>query len=224
MADVLNDPQELPDTRLSAELRDFLARLDGRDTSVGELMELIADRGFGLLLLILALPAALPIPAPGYATPFGIAMVILAGQLVAGRTSPWLPDFIRRRSIPYKMLDFSVRNGTLPLRVVELLIRPRLQGLSRSGAFLALLGLLIAVMAALMSLPIPLTNTAPSFVIFVLAAGMLEEDGLILLGGILLAPIAAGIAGLAIYFAVTLGVDAVEDTVKPMIKGLLGMA
>ncbi len=223
MADVLNDSQELPDTRLSAELRDFLTRLDGRDTTVGELMDLIADRGFGLLLLILALPAALPIPAPGYATPFGIAMVILAGQLVAGRSTPWLPDFIRRRSIPYKMLDFSVRNGTLPLRVVELLIRPRLQGLSRSGAFLSLLGLLIAVMAALMSLPIPLTNTAPSFVIFVLAAGMLEEDGLILLGGILLAPIAAGIAGLAIYYAVTLGVDAVEETVKPMIKGLLGM-
>ena len=42
-------------TRLSQELEDFLEALDGKDTTVGELVTLIGDRGFGLLLLVLAL-------------------------------------------------------------------------------------------------------------------------------------------------------------------------
>ena len=88
---------------------------------------------------------------------------------------------------------------------------------------MSLIGFIVLLMSISMSMPIPLTNTAPSFVIFVLAAGILEEDGLVLLGGLLLAPVAAGIAGLAVYFAWTHGLDAVEAHAKPMIKGWLGM-
>lgn len=217
-------PEELPrHARLSRELEDFLERLDGKDTTVGELVELIGDRGFGLLLLILSLPAALPLPAPGYATPFGLVMILLAFQMIGGRHTPWVPARLARVRVPFSLLRFSVRNGRLPLRAVELLVRPRLQTLSRNRVFLSLVGVTILLMACSMSLPIPLTNTAPSFVIFMLAAGILEEDGLLLLGGILLAPVAAGIAGLAIYTAVTMGPEAVEETVKPLLKGWLGM-
>ena len=53
-------PETLPDTHLSKELLELLDRLEGRDCTLGELLELIGDRGFGLLLLVLALPAALP--------------------------------------------------------------------------------------------------------------------------------------------------------------------
>jgi len=212
----------IPNTHLSQELLDFLEGLDGQDCTIGELVDLHGDRGFGLLLLVLALPAALPIPAPGYATPFGVLMVSLGFQMLQGRPSPWVPEFAARRTISYKMLAFSVRNGRVPLRVAELLVRPRLGRLARNRRFLAGIGLTVMLMAGFMSLPIPLTNTAPSFVIFVLAAGMLEEDGLLLLGGLLLAPVAGAIAGAALYVAATMGPEAVETTVKPMIKGLLG--
>ena len=86
------------------------------------------------------------------------------------------------------------------------------------------MGLIIIFMAAFMTLPIPLTNTAPSFVIFVMAASLLEKDGLSLIAGIILTPVALLIAGGAIYFALTYGVDAVTETFKPMIKGFLGMS
>lgn len=214
----------LPDTRLSQELVGFLNQLNGQDCTLGQLTELVGERGFGLLLLVLALPAALPIPAPGYATPFGVLMVILGAQMVRGRTTPWIPEFFAKRNLSHKIVAFSIRNGRFPLRAVELLIRPRLRTLSHSRAFLAGVGVTIMLMAAFMSLPIPLTNTAPSFVIFILAAGILEEDGLMLLGGMLLAPVAAGIAVAAVYVAVTMGPEAVESTVKPFIKGLLGQA
>jgi len=223
MSESANDTLHIPDTRLSQELTAFLEKLDGKDTTIGELVNLIGDRGFGLLLLVLALPAALPIPAPGYATPFGIAMVLLGLQMARGRTTPWVPHRLQERRMPFTLLRFSIKNGKLPLRAVELFIRPRMKRLANNANFLRGIGLIIALLASMMSLPIPLTNTAPSFVIFMLAAGILEEDGLFLLGGLLLAPVAAAIAAAAIYTALVFGPEAVETTLKPMIKGLLGI-
>lgn len=212
-----------PDFRLSAELNDFLKQLDGKDSTVDEFVDLIGDRGFGLIILLLALPAALPVPAVGYGTPFGIMMMLLGGQIAIGRKTPWLPKALGKRRVPFKLLSFSIKNGRLPLRAVELFIRPRLSGLARHRFFLPGIGVMIMLLAAMMSLPVPLTNTAPSFVIFMLAAGILEEDGLFLLFGLLLAPVAAAIAGAAIYYAITYGPEAVETTLKPEIKRLLGL-
>lgn len=211
------------DHKLSVELSEFVASLDGEGCTLFEFLEKIGDRGFGVMLLLLALPAALPIPAAGYATPFGLVMALLGVQIALGRSSPWLPGWLGRRRIPFKLLRFSVANGRLPLRAVELLIRPRMSRLAHSRATHIGLGTGIALLSLMMSMPIPLTNTAPSFVIFVLAAGFLEEDGLMLLFGMLLAPVAAAIAGAAIYYAVTLGPEAVETTLKPAIKGLFGL-
>ena len=210
-------------THLSAELSDFVSGLQTEETTIGAVLDAIADRGFGLILLVLALPAALPLPAPGYATPFGLMMALLALQMMRGRRTPWFPERVRKRVVTKSKLEWTVKNAGVPLRFVEWIIRPRLSGLARNRAFLALVGFVVLLMSISMSMPIPLTNTAPSFVIFVLAAGILEEDGLVLLGGLVLAPVAAGIAGVAVYYAWIYGFDAVETHAKPMIKGLLGL-
>ena len=219
----MSQTSAIPDIRLSVELNDFLQQLDGKDSTVDDLVELIGDRGFGLIILLLAMPAALPVPAVGYGTPFGIMLILLGGQIALGRKTPWLPKALGKRRVPYKLLSFSIKNGRLPLRAVELFIRPRLSGLARHRFFLPAIGVMIMLLAAMMSLPVPLTNTAPSFVIFMLAAGILDEDGLFLLFGLLLAPVAAAIAGAAIYYAITYGPEAVETTLKPEIKRLLGL-
>jgi len=213
----------MSDHSLSQELLAFRDSLGGEDSTYGGLVDTVGDRGFGLLLLILALPAALPLPAPGYATPFGILMIGLGFQMLRGRETPWFPEKVRQRTLSFRVVDWSVRNAKWPLRFVELIVRPRLSKLARNRTFLRVVAVTIMLMACSMSLPIPLTNTAPSFVIFVLAAGMIEEDGLLLFGGMLLAPIAAGIAGLALYTAITMGPEAVEETVKPLVKGWLGL-
>jgi hypothetical protein len=211
-----------PTDRLSQELDGFLSSLNGEDSTMGALLDHIEGKGFGLLLLILALPAALPIPAPGYATPFGLLMVFLGLQMLLGKANPWLPQKIRSKRLKFKTVDFAVRNSGKVLRLVEWLVRPRLSRLARNRVFLALVSIIIILMASFMVLPIPLTNTAPSFVIFLLAAGVLEEDGLVLLAGLVLAPLAAFIAGMAIYYAITLGFEGFE-AIEPLVKGLLGM-
>ena len=67
--------------------------------------------------------------------------------------------------------------------------------LARRGKFFA--GILIIIMAALMIVPIPLTNTAPAMVIFVIGVAMVEDDGL----GLLLSCVLALLAVL-LYLAV----------------------
>jgi hypothetical protein len=207
---------------LSKELEQVRAGLNGQDTTLGALVDEIGERGFGLLFLVLALPAALPLPAPGYATPFGIVMALLGGQMFLGRPTPWLPEAARKRRLSYGLVDFSIRHGARLLAVVEWIVRPRIRSLARNRVFLRAVAVLVVVMSLFMMLPIPLTNTAPSFVIFVLAAGILEEDGLLLLAGLLLAPVAAVISIAALVFGMRYGLDAVEETVKPWLRSLWG--
>lgn len=210
-------------TSLSETLQSFIQSLDGKDTTLADVQEKLGNKSFCMLLLVLAFPAALPLPAPGYATPFGLLLMTLGWQMLKGNETPWLPERIAKRTIKYSLLEFCIKNGNILFRIVEKLIRPRLTGISRSKNIKRLIGAIIILLSALMALPIPLTNTAPSFVIFILAAGLLEEDGLVLLGGLLLTPIAMAIAIAALYFAATEGMDAVEHHVKPFIKSLLGM-
>ncbi len=209
-------------TSLSQTLTNFIESLDGKDCTLGELSDAFGEKGFGMLLLLLAFPAALPIPAPGYATPFGIMMIVLGSQMLRGYKTPQLPEKMRNRTLKYSLLDFSLKNGASLFRFVEYFVRPRLE--NQVSNLYRMMGLIIIIMAAFMTLPIPLTNTAPSFVIFVMAASLLEKDGLSLIAGIILTPVALLIAGGAIYFALTVGIDAVTTEFKPMIKGLLGLS
>ena len=209
-------------TTLSARITSFVEGLEGKDCTLGELSEAFGEKGFGMLLLLLAFPAALPIPAPGYATPFGILMIVLGSQMLRGYKTPQLPETMKKRVLKYSLLDFSLKNGASLFRVVEFFVKPRLE--NQVTNLYRIMGLIIILMAAFMTLPIPLTNTAPSFVIFVMAASLLEKDGLSLIAGIILTPVALVIAGGAIYFALTYGVEAVTETFKPMIKGFLGMS
>lgn len=208
--------------RLSVELHQLAQSLDGQDITLGELVDRIGERGFALLLMILALPAALPLPAPGYATPFGLMMIGLGVQMVLGRQHPKLPQVFRRRVIHYRFLEKTLRAAQGMLRLLEKVIRPRLNRLSRHRSMHAMIGVVVVIMACFMALPVPLTNTAPSFVIFVLACGMLEEDGLVLLGGLILTPLAGGVALLALYFAWTYGLEALEGGLRPLLHRLFG--
>ena len=207
---------------LSQRISSFVEGLNGQDCTLGELSDAFGEQGFGMLLLILAFPAALPIPAPGYATPFGILMIVLGSQMLRGYKTPQLPEKMRARTLKYSLLDFSLKNGASLFRLVEFVVRPRLQ--HQVNSMYRMIGLIVIIMAAFMTLPIPLTNTAPSFVIFVMAASLLEKDGLSLIGGIILTPIAMLIAGGAIYFAFTYGIEAVTTEFKPFVKGLLGIS
>jgi len=215
------DTTSAPKNRtLSTQLHDLLDGLEGEDTTLGAIVDAIGDRGFGLLLALLALPAALPVPAPGYATPFGLLMIGLGFQMLRGHSHPVLPARARARSIKHSTLSKVVRGAGFPLKVAEFVVRPRLAFLARHRAIVALVGAIIMFLACFMILPIPLTNTAPSFAIFLLACGLLEKDGLVIFGGLLAAPVAAAIGILALYFGWKYGLEALDEGLRPFIQSL----
>ncbi len=60
----------------------------------------------------------------------------------------------------------------------ERFVKPRYEWISR-GSGHVFVGVLIAALAIVMQMPIPLTNTLPAAVIFFLAVCLTEDDGLL---------------------------------------------
>ncbi len=92
--------------RLSVELqRYFFEEERSPKVTLTEILELAGERIFGFLFVILSLPSALPVPAPGYSVPFGIALFLLALQLISGAKLPWLPHKISKYPMELKQVQ-----------------------------------------------------------------------------------------------------------------------
>ncbi len=210
--------------RLSEEIRSLFLSEEGQ-VSFGQVLGRVQEKSFGLLLILFALPSALPVPAPGYSIPGGMLLIVLASQMLAQRPAPWLPKRILDWKIKVKDGSKVVEAMVRFIAFFEKFVKPRLTVLSRAKPYEALLGIVVLFCGVSMCIPIPLTNTVPAMGVFFIGLGMLEEDGLISLGGI---PVALG--GLAItlsilYLIAYVGMNPVEaaDYVREFIKGILNL-
>ena len=187
--------------------------------SIRIMVERVGDKGFGILLVVLSLPSALPVPAPGYSTPFGILLALLGIQMIAGRTTPWLPKKALDKEVSREFAGKMVRSANRFLHFTERVVRPRMRWINTLGGRI-FLGVVVLCMALLMTLPIPLTNTGPAIVIFCIGVSISEDDGLAAIGSFLLGILAAAFYAYIIYLLLTVGMDGVIQ-LKEWIKGLL---
>lgn len=216
-----SEPVARPHRTLAGTLEGVLASEHEDGPSIGEIVAAVGDKGFGLLLMVLSLPSALPVPAPGYSTPFGIVIALIALQMLVGRHTLWLPRRLNRIRIKPSLADKMLPAAAKFLRKIERFIRPRQQWV-RTRAGLSAIATVILVMASLMILPIPLTNTFPAMVIFLVGAGLTEEDGLLALAAFAVGCVAVLLYGYIIFLLITQGPEAV-DGIKDWIKARLGM-
>lgn len=165
--------------RFSQDLQALLTRLDQEALTLGGLLMETAERGFSLGILLLVLPFLLPMP-PGAAGVFGAACALLGLQMLLGRRSPWLPARIARYEFPKGLVRPLLRVLQGMSGILEQLLRPRLQRITRHPYFWRLNGLCIAWLAFLLMLPIPFTNPIPTLVIILIAIATLESDGFLL--------------------------------------------
>jgi hypothetical protein len=183
-----------------------------------DVLDLAGERTFGFLFVLLSLPSALPVPAPGYSIPFGIVMLILAVQLIAGRERPWLPEKWRDRSFDLAQVQKIIKAGIPWLQRIESISRPRLRSICTSRLGQMILGIAIAIMSISMMSPLPGTNTLPAVGIFVTGFGLLDDDGFISLSGITICVLAL-VLSIAIHGAFFLGgmtlVDQMLEQIKP---------
>lgn len=132
-------------------------------------------RGFGLILLLLAIVAI----APGVSIVAGLLLMIPAFQMVAGKPAPVFPRRIAVHPLPTRHLAALVQRAVPVLRYLEKFIHPRWP--TPLDATKRLVGAVIAVLnIALLMTPVPLSNVVPALVIAMISLAYLEEDGLLL--------------------------------------------
>ncbi|PSB04311.1 exopolysaccharide biosynthesis protein [Merismopedia glauca] len=208
--------------QLSKDLhRYFIETPPGDRVTLSDVLVLAGERTFGFLFVLLALPSALPIPAAGYSTPFGIVMLLLAVQLILGSQSPWLPAKMMKYPIALTRVQGIVKAGIPWMQRIEKLSKPRLRGICTTRIGRGILGLAIALMAISMMIPIPGTNTLPAMGIFVIGFGLLEDDGAISLGGLVLCLMGATLT-ISILYALSVGGTSLYDWLKATLKQVLG--
>ena len=183
-------------------------------STYGKLIDEIDQHGMAVILILFALPSALPLPAAGYSTVLSIPLFIIGFRLLCGYQTLWMP--VSWRNKPFHPERFSRKVIDRMLRLIQMVERftkPRLVSLARSSGTRVLLGVLIIALACSMLLPIPGTNTAPAFGIFLIGFALLEDDGVMLLIGVAASLLALAISLAIIAFGYTV--------VKGMLSSLL---
>jgi hypothetical protein len=174
------------DETLSTSQRlDRLARdAEGAAVTLDWIFGQLRERAFGLVLLVLALPCCIPFL---YGIPQIVALPLLfvSAQLVIGRRLPWLPRRLGARTVSSgALLSIAQRAGPWLVRI-EAVSRPRLVALTHAPLD-QLVGLALLVFSASILVPLPATNTVPGIAVVIVAMGLLQRDGvLVILGGLL---------------------------------------
>jgi hypothetical protein len=186
--------------RTSEVLREIVAA-EGERVTFREILTVLRHRAFGFTLLIFALPCCLPMP-PGIPTVCGVALVIIALNLIAARQRLWLPGAIADKSVARADLRRVVDRALPYLERLERICRPRL-AIVTEPVGKVLIGLVILVLGFIMILPIPfLGNLPPGFAATFIAIGMTERDGLVVLIGLLVSAVAIAVASVATWAGV----------------------
>ncbi len=198
-------------SKLSVELqRHFFSEERSAQVTLASILDLAGERVFGFLFVLLALPSALPVPAPGYSIPFGILLLVLAIQLIIGRQRPWFPKKWLNHPIPLEKVQGFIKAGLPWLQKIELISRPRLRAICTSFIGRVLIGCAIALMAISMMVPIPLTNTLPAIGVFITGFGLLDDDGAISLAGLVVCLMGITLSSFILIF----GYEAVKGAIN----------
>ncbi|SEW04345.1 exopolysaccharide biosynthesis protein [Luteibacter sp. 329MFSha] len=172
-------PKEPREDKTAALLRAALLSTPGERITVEQLLEPLRRRAFGFLLLLLAIPNFIPVPL-GIGGVMGVLVIALGVEMLIGLEHPWIPGFLRRRTMSREgLLRFLDRIAPVTRRL-ERICKPRVQRLTRrpftfvSGAIMILVGILLA-------LPIPFTNYVFGAMLIAFAFALVERDGVLLL-------------------------------------------
>ncbi|QXK92058.1 exopolysaccharide biosynthesis protein [Neoehrlichia mikurensis] len=152
-----------------------------------ELKEALHGRGFGVLMLLFALPLSIPLPTiPGYTTILSMPLLLFSLQLLMGLKSPWLPRWLERKSFKRTTLAMIIEKTAPILKKMEKFTRPRILFIFNNigDKVIAFISFLCAISIAI---PLPLTNFIPAGGISLMSLGMLNKDGILVILGMLLA-------------------------------------
>ncbi len=167
---------------------------DGEKT-VASLIELFEKNSFSILFVLLLGVSALPLPTGGATHVFEIIAMLLALQLIVGRSEIWLPQRWRNLALAGPRQRRFLAALMRMIRWLERFSRPRARFLFNHRLTNVAFGLLVigGCLGAFLAPPFSGLDTLPSLGVVVLSLGVLLEDVLVVVVGVLL-----GIAGVVL--------------------------
>jgi hypothetical protein len=192
---------------VSHELERWLQR-DG-DKTLGSLVEVFEEKSFAIVFVLLLGVPALPLPTGGATHVFEVIAVVLAAQLIAGRTQIWLPQRWCRLELAGDRQRRFIAALMRMIRRLERFSRPRLRFLFDHRLSNIVFGLLVIAGCAGAFFAPPFTglDTLPALGVVLISLGVLLEDFLVVVLGVVV-----GVAGVALEIA--LGKAAIDEIGK----------
>ncbi len=192
--------------KASAHLR-WINQNIGGQTTLGALVAKMQHLGFGLLIFIFSVPFIQPVPTGGLSSALGALIALLGVQLSMHKKSVWLPDWIQKTKLEPKTAKFLIGSAEKFFSFVERFIHPRLRIFCKSER---IIGIMIAFMAVLLMLPIPLplSNSLCAIPIALWAISIIEEDGLMSALAFLVAVVCVLFHTAVFYVLIFFGIEA----------------
>lgn len=188
--------------RTSDILTELAGAFSDDRVTVKMLLAKLEHRAIGFLLLVLALPNALP-NIPGISTLFGILMIGPGIQMLIGAKKLWVPRPVCGLSLKRAHFSKAMLGSAKIVRQVERFVRPRLQ-IFISPPFTMALGALVLLSAFVLILPIPLGNVGFGVAVSAIAIALLQKDGALALASVALFIGALALARVGLGAAVSL--------------------
>ncbi len=184
--------------KISAQLEAWLG--SDRKKTLGDLVDTFGPRSFAILFVVLMAMPALPLPTGAVSHVLEIVTMLLALELVIGRTEVWIPHRFEDKEL--KGLTGPKFSGALVKRIrwFERFSRPRMAALLESRLTGVVLGVAVFGLAltAFLSPPFSGLDTLPSLGVVVLGLG-------VLLGDIVVAGVGLGLGVAGVVVVVGLG-------------------
>jgi len=168
--------------------------------SFSDILAILSDRSFAILVVLLGLPNCLPMPPP-IPTISALLLIMIAVQIAMQRPEPWFPGAILRGSVARSDVLRAVTRALPVVSVLERWSRPRLGVFGqRTGAMLS--SLLLITMALGMLMAAPLIGQVPyGLAVCLIGLGQIESDGVLVLSGVV-----AGAVGVLLSASFVYGV------------------
>ena len=182
-----------------------LASQPGERLTVRDIMSVLQDRAFALLIVLLGLPNCLPMPPP-IPLVCGLLLGLVAIQIVSGREAPWLPRHLLNRSVARVDVERAVARAMPAFRRLERISRPRMTFLDTPLA-MRLMGAIILVMALGLLFAPPFVGQIPmGLAVCLVGLGLVERDGLVVIGGLVIGSIGLTLS-LGFVYAIFTGLE-----------------
>jgi hypothetical protein len=174
------------DYSLTGLLDEVRSDAEDGEVSISEVVSTFSHQAYGPLLLIPSLIALTPVigAIPGISIITGVMIILVAAQMIVGRSHPWLPQWVSRRSLTRKQVEKGIAYIGPYLKAMDRYTRPRLLWLTQQP--LLMIVPTVCILLSLLMFPLALVPwgvTLPALALTILSVGLTLRDGYLLAAG-----------------------------------------